>query len=56
MQSGFASALLSISVLGAFLLAGGGVWLIVKGRDGRKGALMIVCALVLLGNILVWTV
>jgi LPXTG-motif cell wall-anchored protein len=56
MQSGFVSALLSIAVLGAFALAGGGAWLIARRRERLKGVLMIVCALVLLGNVLVWTV
>jgi hypothetical protein len=56
MQSGLASALQSLAVLGAFFLAGGGAWLIAKRRDAKKGTLMIVCALVLLGNVLIWTV
>jgi len=50
------SALLSIAVLAIFALVGGGVWMIVKGGQRLKGALMIVCALVLLGNVLIGTV
>ena len=56
MQSDFVSSLLSLAILAAFALAGGGIWMIAKKREGRKGTLMIVCALVLLGNVLVWTV
>ncbi len=56
MQSGLGSLLLSIAMLGAFASAGGGAWLIAKHRDRKKGALMIVAGLVLLGNVLIWTV
>jgi hypothetical protein len=47
--------LLSITVLGALALAIGGVWRIAKLRDRTKGVLMIVAALVLIGNVLIWT-
>ncbi len=56
MQSGLVSAFLSIAILAAFALTGGGLWLMTKRRELGKGALMIICALVLLGNVLVWTV
>ncbi len=48
--------MLSIMMIAAFALVGGGVYLILKGRDRRKGALMIVAALVLLGNVAIMTV
>ena len=48
--------LLSILMIAAFALAAGGAYLIAKRRDRRKGALMLVCALVLVANVLVWTV
>ena len=51
-----ATLTLSLLMLAAFALTGGGVWLILKQRDRRKGALMIVAAIVMLGNVLVWTV
>jgi hypothetical protein len=54
-MSGPGGALFSIMMIAAFALAGGGAWLIAKGRDRKKGSLMVVCALVLLGNVLVWT-
>ena len=56
MQSGFGAVLLSIAMLAAFALAGGGVWMIAKRRDARKGVLMLIASLVLLGNVLVWTI
>ena len=54
--SGTASALLAVAMLGAFACALGGGWMIVKGRDRLKGALLLVMAVVLMGNVLVWTV
>jgi hypothetical protein len=56
MQSGFGAVLLSIAMLAAFALAGGGIWMISKRRDVRKGILMLIAALVLLGNVLIWTI
>jgi hypothetical protein len=46
---------LSLAVLAAFALAGGGLWLIAKRRLHTKGALMLIMAAVLIGNVLVWT-
>jgi hypothetical protein len=56
MQSGLIATLLSIMMLAAFLLAGGGIWLIWRRREKGKGILMLVAALVLFGNVLVWTI
>ena len=47
---------MSVAMLAAFLLAGGGLWLIVKRRDRKTGALMLLASLVLLGNVLIWAV
>jgi hypothetical protein len=47
---------LSIAMCAVFALVWGGVWMIVKKRDRTKGVLMIVAAIVLLGNVLVWTI
>lgn len=55
MQSGFGAALLSIAVIAVFLLGAGGMWLVARRRDMKKGILMLVAALVLLGNVLIWT-
>ena len=54
-MDGLAALTLSILMLSAFALTAGGVWLIVKQGDRRKGALMIVAAIVMLGNALVWS-
>lgn len=54
-MTGGASLMLSILMLAAFALAAGGAFLILKRRDPRKGALMLVAAMVMLGNVLVWT-
>jgi hypothetical protein len=48
--------LLSIMMIGSFLLAAGGFYMIAKGRNGRQGVLMLIAALVMLGNVLIWTV
>jgi hypothetical protein len=52
--SGFAAFLLSIAVLAAFVLAAGGVWLIVRAADPKRGALMLLAALVTLANVAIW--
>lgn len=54
--SGAAGALLAVAMLGGFACAIGGGWMIVKGQERRKGALLLVMAAVLVGNVLVWTV
>lgn len=54
--TGSATTLLSIAMIAAFVLAGGGLWLLVKGHDRKRGVLMLLAALVTLGNVLVWTV
>ena len=46
---------LSLGVLAAFSLAGGGIWLIAKRRDRKRGVLMLLAALVLLGNVWILT-
>ncbi len=55
-MTGPGATMLSILMVAAFALTAGGAYLIVKRRDRRKGALMIVAAIVMLGNVLVWTV
>lgn len=54
MQS-IASAALSLGVLAAFALTGGGVYLIATKRNRKQGVLMLITAAVLIGNVLIWT-
>ena len=51
-----ASALLTIMMLAAVLLAWGGVKLRRLPENRSKGTLMVVAAAVLLANVLIWTV
>jgi uncharacterized membrane protein YfcA len=51
-----ASAALSLAVLAAFALTGGALYLIVKQRNWKQGLLMLLTAIVLIGNVLIWTV
>ena len=46
---------LSLAMIASFALAGGGIYLVVKRRDGKRGALMLAAASVLLANVLIWT-
>jgi hypothetical protein len=50
-----ASVAPAIAMLGAFSCAIGGGYLLATKRDAKKGALMLVMAAVLVGNVLVWT-
>jgi LPXTG-motif cell wall-anchored protein len=56
MTGDLGATLLSIAMIAAFLLAAGGIWMAAKRRDLKKGLLMFFAALVLVGNVLVWTV
>ncbi len=53
--SAAANLTLSLLLIAAVVLVWGGVTMIRKG-DRTKGLLMIVCAMVLVGNVLIWTV
>jgi hypothetical protein len=55
-MTGPGALILSVLMLAAFALTAGGAWLLVKRRDTRKGMLMLLCAGVMLANVLVWTV
>ena len=45
----------AIAMLGFFACLIGGATMIVKRRDAKKGVLLLIMAVVLLGNVLVWT-
>jgi hypothetical protein len=46
---------LSLAVIAAFALLGGGVWLLIKRKARKQGVLMLLAAAVLFGNVLTWT-
>ncbi len=50
-----APLILSLAMLAVIALVLGGGWLIARRRDRRRGALMIVAGLVVLGNVLILT-
>ena len=47
-------ALLSISMLAVLALVLGGGWTIFKRREKKQCVLMLIAAVVLLGNVLIW--
>ncbi|MBX9796344.1 hypothetical protein [Sphingomonas sp.] len=54
--SPLAQTLMSIVMLAALLCLAGGAWRLWHGGDRRKGALLIILALVMVGNVLMWSV
>jgi high-affinity Fe2+/Pb2+ permease len=50
-----AVAALSLAMIAAFALAGGGTWLLIKRKERKQGVLMLVAAAVLFANVLIWT-
>lgn len=56
MQPTAGSVFFTIAMLAAFILGGAGVKLLLNGDDRKRGVLMLLAALVLVGNVLVWTV
>jgi hypothetical protein len=54
-MTGASATFLSVLMVAAFLLAWGGVYLLVRKKDRKKGVLMLICAAVALGNVLIWT-
>lgn len=55
-MTGPAALTLSLLMLAGLLLGAGGVWLIGAKKDMKRGWLMIVAALVMFGNVAIWTV
>ncbi len=53
--NGIANAAPAIAMIAFFACLIGGGWMIAKGVDRRKGGLLLVMAVVLLGNVLIWT-
>lgn len=55
-MTGLSNILFSVAMIAAFALVAGGVLLIRRGRERTKGVLMIVAALVLVGNVVIATI
>ena len=55
-MSAFSGAALALAMIAAFLLAAGGLRLARERQTRGRGALMIVAALVLVMNVMIWTV
>ena len=52
----FSSIVMPITMVAAFVLAGGGLKLAFKRQSRVRGILMIVAALVIVMNVMIWTV
>ena len=50
-----AVAALSLAMIAAFALVGGGAYLMVKRNERKQGVLMLLAAAVLFANVLIWT-
>lgn len=50
-----AIAALSLAMIAAFALFGGGAWLLIKRKERKQGLLMLLAAAVLFANVLIWT-
>ena len=55
-MTGLGAALLSIMMIAVFALAAGGLYTLLKRNDRRRGLLMLAASLVMLVNVLIWTV
>jgi cyanate permease len=51
-----AATILSVLMLAGFALLAGGLYLLIGKRDRRRGALMLVAALVMFGNVGIWLI
>ena len=52
-MDGVTGLILSLLMIAGFVLVGGGIHMLAKRRDRTKGVLMIVCGLVMWGNVAV---
>ena len=55
-MTSFSSLAMTAAMVAAFLLAGGGVKLVLARQTRTRGVLMIVAALVIVMNVMIWTV
>ena len=55
-MDGLSDAVLAVAVIASFLLALGGVRLARARQSRKQGVLMVIAALVILMNVMIWTV
>ncbi len=55
-MNGPAALTLSLLMLGGLVLGVGGLWMILRKGDPKRGWLMIVAAMVMFANVAIWTV
>jgi hypothetical protein len=55
-MDGLSSATLALAIIASFLLLGAGIKLAVDRRTRLRGVLMIAAAVVLVTNVMIWTV
>ncbi|ABQ66422.1 hypothetical protein [Rhizorhabdus wittichii] len=55
MMNGPAALTLSLLMLGGLVLGIGGLWMIVRRGDPKRGWLMIAAAVVMFANVAIWT-
>lgn len=53
-MTGPGAFVLSVLMIAAFALAAGGIYLIARRRNRKRGVLMLAAAAVFLGNVLIW--
>ena len=54
-MAGPSPLVLSLLMIAFAILTGGGLWVLIKRGDRMRGLLMILAGLVMLGNVLIWT-
>lgn len=54
-MAGPSPLVLSLLMIAFAVLSGGGLWVLIKRGHRGRGVLMIVAGLVMLGNVLIWT-
>lgn len=54
-MAGPSSLILSLLMIAFVVLVVGGLWVLVRRGDRMRGGLMILAGLVMLGNVLIWT-
>ena len=54
-MNGLGAFLLSVMMIAVFALIAGGLYTLARRNDRKRGLLMLAAALVMLANVLIWT-